>query len=105
MVKLSITKLQGVNLEKTIEYVLRERYNRDSSIVYDLSESDLRTLLCVVGEEEPIIDALNVLSGASIEQRARDIGCHVDDFWYESNRDGEAEGGGNVWDDPKHSQR
>jgi len=29
---------------------------------------------------EPIIDAMNVRSGASIEQRARDIGCRPDDF-------------------------
>ena len=77
----------------------------DPSVVYSMSESELQTLMCAVGEQEPIIDALNVLAGASGEQRARDIGCHVDDFWYESTSDGDVEGEGNVWDDPKHSQR
>ena len=68
-------------MEKTIEYVLRERYNLDSSIAYGCSEEELQILISLFGEEEPIIDALNVLAGASFEQRARDIGCSPEDFY------------------------
>lgn len=59
---------------------LVERYNRDSSITYDLSDDELQTLLSEVGEMEPIIDAINVKCGSSVEQRALDIGCDPEDF-------------------------
>jgi hypothetical protein len=36
-----------------------------------------------MGEMEPIIDAINVRNGASVEQRAQDIGCDPEDFAYE----------------------
>ena len=59
---------------------LVERYHNDASIAYNLSPEELQILLAEVGEMEPIIDAINVLNGASIEQRAADIGCHPADF-------------------------
>jgi len=59
---------------------LVKRYETDSSIAYELSAQELKVLLAEVGEMEPVIDAINVLSGVSIEQRAKDIGCRVDDF-------------------------
>ena len=59
---------------------LVKRYGMDSGITYELSAQELQVLLAEVGEEEPIVDAINVLSGVSIEQRAKDIGCRVDDF-------------------------
>jgi len=62
------------------EYVIIERYRMDSSTAYDCDEGQLQVLIGEFGEEEPIIDAMNVLSGASIEQRARDIGVSVEDF-------------------------
>ena len=61
-------------------YVVVERYKQDSSIAYELSDEDLDRLLNVMGELEPIIDAINVRNNASIEQRARDIGCSPEDF-------------------------
>jgi hypothetical protein len=64
-------------------YVVVERYKQDSSIVYELSDEDLDRLLNVMGEMEPIIDAINVRNGASVEQRAQDIGCDPEDFAYE----------------------
>jgi hypothetical protein len=60
--------------------VLVENYNMDSSSAYELTSEQLYVLMAQVGEMEPIIDALNVLSGASVEQRARDIGCQPEDF-------------------------
>ena len=62
---------------------LVERYEMDSGITYELSAQELQVLLTEVGEMEPIIDAINVLNGASIEQRAADIGCDPEDFAYE----------------------
>jgi len=62
------------------ELYLEEMYNRDSSFAYECSSEDLERLLLIFGEMEPIIDAFNVRSGASIEQRALDIGCSPDDF-------------------------
>ena len=91
-------------MEKTISYVLRERYELDSSMVYDCTHDELEILLSEVGEMEPIIDAINVLNGASVEQRARDIGCSPEDFWYESRVDGDGDER-SVWNDPRHSQR
>ena len=64
-------------------YVLVQRYERDSSSVYDMTHEQLQFLLGEVGEMEPIIDAINVLNGASVEQRARDLGCDPEDFAYE----------------------
>ena len=64
------------------ELYLRESYNQDSSFAYSCSDDDLDRLLCLFGEMEPIIDAMNVRSGASVEQRARDIGCLPGDFRY-----------------------
>ena len=65
------------------KYVLVENYKLDSSMVYGCTAEELQVLVAEMGELEPIIDAINVLSGASIEQRARDIGCSPSDFWYE----------------------
>ena len=48
-----------------------------------MTHEQLQFLLGEVGEMEPIIDAINVLNGASVEQRARDIGCDPEDFAYE----------------------
>ena len=59
---------------------LVKRYEMDSGITYELSAQELQVLLAEVGEMEPIIDAINVLNGASVEQRARDIGCRPEDF-------------------------
>ena len=59
---------------------LVERYEMDSGITYELSAQELQVLLAEVGEMEPIIDAINVLNGASVEQRAMDIGCRPEDF-------------------------
>ncbi len=61
-------------------YVLCQRYEQDASVAYELTSDQLYKLMHVVGEMEPIIDALNVLSDASIEQRAQDIGCRTEDF-------------------------
>ena len=59
---------------------LVDRYNNDSSITYSLTHEELNVLLEEVGEMETIIDAINAKNGASIEERARDIGCHSSDF-------------------------
>ena len=56
------------------------RYEMDAGITYDLSAQELQVLLAEVGEMEPVIDAINVLNGASVEQRAADIGCDPEDF-------------------------
>lgn len=61
-------------------YLLVQEYNRDPGVVYSLTAEQLQTLLFAVGEMEPIIDAINVLNGASVEQRAEDIGCEPEDF-------------------------
>jgi len=61
-------------------YVICERYEQDSSYAYECSEENLQILLGHFGEMEPIIDAMNVSSGASLETRAQDIGCDVTDF-------------------------
>jgi hypothetical protein len=71
------------------KYVLVENYKRDSSMVYGCTAEELQVLMAELGEMEPIIDALNVLSGASVEQRAQDIGCSPSDFWYETADDDE----------------
>ena len=68
-------------------YVLVERYEQDSGITYELTAEQLYKLMAVVGEMEPIIDALNVLGGASVEQRAQDIGCRPEDFDISSSDD------------------
>jgi|TARA_Y100000310_G_scaffold316523_1_gene368364 hypothetical protein len=52
----------------------------DSSTAYDCNEEELQTLIGEFGEMEPIIDAMNVLSGASDEQRARDLGLSLEEF-------------------------
>jgi hypothetical protein len=59
---------------------LIERYEMDSSIAYDVTDDELDVLLNSLGEMEPIVDAINVRAGASIEQRAADIGCDPEDF-------------------------
>ena len=66
---------------------LVERYESDSGTAYSLSAEELQVLLAEVGEMEPVIDAINVLNGAGVEQRARDIGCHPTDFveWDEND--------------------
>jgi len=61
-------------------YVLVQQYEQDSSVAYELTSDELYKLMAVVGEMEPIIDALNVMNGETNEQRAKDIGCHPDDF-------------------------
>lgn len=61
-------------------YTIIERYKMDSSIAYDCNEEELQTLIGEFGEMEPIIDAMNVLSGASDEQRARDLGLSLEEF-------------------------
>jgi hypothetical protein len=62
------------------EYSLREQYKRDSSMAYECTEEELQFLIGEFGEMEPIIDAIHVMSGASLETRARDLGCSVTDF-------------------------
>ncbi len=59
---------------------LVERYDRDSTVTYELTSEELDVLLTERGELEPIVDAINVLCNASLEQRASDIGCDVMDF-------------------------
>jgi hypothetical protein len=66
------------------ELHLKTMYEQDSSFAYECSSDELNFLIGVFGEMEPIIDAMNVSCDASIEQRARDIGCHPDDFRWES---------------------
>tara|TARA_B100000131_G_C17951265_1_gene546548 strand:- start:398 stop:604 length:207 start_codon:yes stop_codon:yes gene_type:complete len=68
-------------MEAVKTYVLVDRYKRDPSIVYDCTQEELNILLSNLGEMEPIIDAINVLNGASVEQRALDIGCSTTDFY------------------------
>ena len=77
------TSLQSAStpVEKYVRnQVLKNQYECDPSVVYDLTAEDLELLLCELGELEPIIDAMNILSGASVEQRAKDIGCSPEDF-------------------------
>jgi len=64
-------------------YVLTQRYEQDPGVVYEMTGPQLEVLLQELGELEPIIDAINVHNGASIEQRAADIGCDPEDFAYE----------------------
>ncbi len=59
---------------------LIERYEMYSSIAYDDTADELDVLLQALGEMEPIVDAINVHAGASVEQRAADIGCDPEDF-------------------------
>ncbi len=63
---------------------LVERYDRDASIAYDLSGQELDALLTEKGELEPIVDAINALSGVSLLQRADDLGCDLMDFFYDT---------------------
>tara|TARA_B100000686_G_scaffold299946_1_gene334129 strand:- start:7227 stop:7529 length:303 start_codon:yes stop_codon:yes gene_type:complete len=72
--------MQDSQFENLKTYVLCERYNSDPSVVYSLNSDELQILLSALGELEPIVDAMNVLAGASVEQRARDIGCSPEDF-------------------------
>ncbi len=65
------------------ELHLKTMYEQDSSFAYECSFDELNFLIGMFGEMEPIIDAINVKSGASIEQRAADIGCDPEDFAYE----------------------
>ena len=71
---------RAASMQPVEEYVLVERYKIDSSIVYDCDETELNILLGEFGEMEPIIDAINVLAGASDVQRARDLGLSLDEF-------------------------
>ena len=74
------------------ELHLKTMYEQDSSFAYECSSDELNFLIGVFGEMEPIIDAMNVSCDASIEQRARDIGCHPDDFhWGGTQWESEAE--------------
>jgi|LWDU01.1.fsa_nt_gi hypothetical protein len=57
------------------KYVLRERYLHDPSVAYELDRDELAALMSEVGETEHVIDAINVLDDAMLEQRARDIAC------------------------------
>jgi len=68
---------------------LRTSYEQDSSFAYQCSSDELSHLLRIFGEMEPIIDAINVQNDATVEQRARDIGCSPEDFWYETVSDDE----------------
>lgn len=72
------------------------RYEMDSGIAYDLSLEELQTLLQEVGEMEPIIDAINVISGASVEQRAIDIGCST--YHFSKWEDDEPIGPATLWE-------
>ena len=67
-------------MEAVKRYVLVERYNGDSSFAYECTYEELDILIQECGEMEPIIDAINVKNGASVEQRALDIGCLPSDF-------------------------
>ena len=62
------------------ELYLKEMYDRDPSFAYECSDRDLQVLLSIFGEMEPIVDAINVKCNASLEHRARDIGCTPEDF-------------------------
>jgi len=62
------------------ELYLKTKYEQDSSFAYECGPNDLQNLLNIFGEMEPIIDAINVNNGASVEQRAKDIGCSPEDF-------------------------
>lgn len=62
------------------KYTVIELYKLDSSTAYECNDEELQVLIGEFGEMEPIIDAMNVLAGVSIEQRARDIGCSPQDF-------------------------
>ena len=74
--------IEETNMTEEEVDALVQRYEMDSGITCDLTGEELLALLQAVGEMEPIIDAINVLNGASVEQRALDIGCDVDDFFH-----------------------
>tara|TARA_Y100000310_G_C20257717_1_gene612146 strand:- start:68 stop:271 length:204 start_codon:yes stop_codon:yes gene_type:complete len=59
-----------------------EQYERDPSIAYELGHDDLYRLMWQFGEQEPIIDAILVASGASNQERAEQLGCSPSDFDY-----------------------
>ncbi len=59
---------------------LERLFRLDPSMAYDCDSVELGHLLFVFGEQEVIIDAINVVNGASFEQRARDIGVAPEDF-------------------------
>ena len=61
-------------------YVLVQRYKMDSGYAYECTAEELNILRSELGELEPIVDAINVFNGASVEQRAEDIGCSPEDF-------------------------
>jgi hypothetical protein len=60
-----------------------EMYRLDPGVAYELTYDELVQLQGKFGEMEPIIDAMMRLSGASRAARAEQLGCSVDDFWYE----------------------
>lgn len=59
---------------------LVETYRMDPGSPYSMTEEELQRLLGAVGEEEPVVDAVLKLGGASKETRARAIGANPEDF-------------------------
>jgi len=60
---------------------LKRAFEADSGLPYSLSDEDLQRLLALVGEYEPIIDAIMERGGQSYEARAEAIGCSPDYFY------------------------
>lgn len=65
------------------EKCLVDLYDQDPGVVYSLNQEELQALLSLVGEDEPIIDAILKNSGATKKQRAAAIGVRERDFDYE----------------------
>lgn len=72
------------------EKCLVELYESDPGVAYDLNQDELQTLMGLVGEEDPVIDAILKNSGASKLERAEQLGCRESDFDYEDDLPDEA---------------
>lgn len=55
-------------------------YRTDPGTPYDMTKGELQRLLAEVGEEEPVIDAILKLGGASSAERAEWLGVTTEDI-------------------------
>lgn len=60
-----------------------DAFRRDPALPYSLDLEDCQRLLALVGEYEPIIDAIMVHGNQSVEARAEAIGVRPEDFSYQ----------------------
>lgn len=70
------------------ERAMVTKYHEDPSSAYSMTGEELQYLLSLVGEDEPIIDAILKNSGATKAQRAAAIGLRESDFDYEDENQG-----------------